>query len=68
MPADWGRALQVGGVGLAMVFIILTVLYLALWLSGRLGAMFSPAQAEASDKEKKIASQIEPKRDPVSGG
>ena len=51
MPADWGRALQVGGVGFAMVFIILLILYLVLCLSGWLGARFSPAQAKDKGKQ-----------------
>ncbi len=66
MPADWGRALQVGGVGFTMVFIILLILYLALWLMGRLGAKFSPANAKAEGKQ--AATEVEQKGAPVSSG
>ena len=34
MDVDWGRALEIGGLGFGLVFIVLTVLSLAMWLSG----------------------------------
>ncbi|MFH1638928.1 MAG: OadG family protein [Chloroflexota bacterium] len=69
MPENsWALALQIGLTGFGMVFVILTTLYLSLWLIGRLGARFSIRQAKAGDRDKKLATQVEPKRAAVSGG
>ena len=34
MEVDWGRALEIGGFGFALVFGVLTLLALTMWLSG----------------------------------
>jgi len=51
MPADWTYALQVGGVGFALVFAILIVLYLALALTGWLSAKYSPITVKSGGKK-----------------
>ena len=34
MGVDWGLAGQIGGFGFGLVFVVLTVLALAIWLMG----------------------------------
>ena len=34
MDIDWGRALEIGGLGFGLVFIVLTLLALTMWFSG----------------------------------
>ena len=34
MGVDWGLAGQIGGIGFGLVFVVLTVLALAIWLVG----------------------------------
>ncbi|NLL90612.1 MAG: OadG family protein [Dehalococcoidales bacterium] len=34
MNVDWGQALQVGGFGFLLVFVVLTILAIAMWLIG----------------------------------
>ncbi len=36
MTVDWAQAVQIGGVGFALVFAVLAILALVMWLSGRL--------------------------------
>ena len=34
MGVDWGLAGQIGGIGFGLVFVVLSVLALAIWLMG----------------------------------
>ena len=34
MGVDWGLAGQIGGIGFGLVFVVLTVLALAIWIMG----------------------------------
>ena len=36
MEIDWGQALQIGGIGFGMVFVVLTILAITVWLIGLL--------------------------------
>jgi sodium pump decarboxylase gamma subunit len=52
MMIDWGEAVQVGLVGFCVVFVVLVILALAIWLTGKLVTKFSkpeekPAAAKA---------------------
>ena len=52
MAVDWGQALQIGGIGFGLVFVILIILALAVWLAGlRLGKIGTD-KGEASDKKR----------------
>lgn len=48
MTTEWANALQVGGIGFALVFAILIVLYLALALTGWLSVRYSPVKAKSA--------------------
>jgi len=50
MDVDWGRALQIGGLGFTLVFAVLTLLAVSMWLSGfvlkKLGLDKEPGEGE----------------------
>jgi Na+-transporting methylmalonyl-CoA/oxaloacetate decarboxylase gamma subunit len=52
MAVDWGQALQIGGIGFGLVFVILIILALTVWLAGlRLGKIGTD-KGEVSDKKR----------------
>jgi Na+-transporting methylmalonyl-CoA/oxaloacetate decarboxylase gamma subunit len=36
MDIDWGRALEIGGLGFGLVFGVLTLLAFSMWFSGKI--------------------------------
>ncbi len=52
MPIDWGFAGQIGGIGFSLVFIVLSILALAIWLVGIVLRKISPDKGEAGDQKK----------------
>ena len=52
MAVDWGQALQIGGIGFGLVFVILIILALAVWLAGLMLGKIGTDKGEASDKKR----------------
>ncbi len=52
MAIDWGQALQIGGIGFGLVFVILIILALAVWLAGLMLGKIGTDKGEASDKKR----------------
>ena len=51
MGVDWGLAGQIGGIGFGLVFVVLTVLALAIWLVGFVRSKIGSGKGEAGSKE-----------------
>ena len=51
MGVDWGLAGQIGGIGFGLVFVVLTVLALAIWLVGLVLGKIGSGKGEAGSKE-----------------
>jgi Na+-transporting methylmalonyl-CoA/oxaloacetate decarboxylase gamma subunit len=47
-----GFAGQIGGIGFGLVFAVLTILALAIWLTGLMLSKIGTGKAEAGDKKK----------------
>ena len=52
MAVDWGFAGQVGGVGFGMVFVLLIILAIVIWLTGRLVSKTGSTKDENDDNQK----------------
>ena len=52
MGVPWGQAVQVGGVGFGMVFILLIILAIVIWLTGLVLNKISAAKSETSNEKK----------------
>lgn len=52
MAVPWGQALQVGGVGFGMVFVLLIIIALMIWLTGLVLGKISLGKSEAGIKKK----------------
>ncbi len=46
METDWAQALEIGGLGFVLVFIVLMLLALSMWITGKLIARFSKGDTE----------------------
>lgn len=53
MGVDWGRAFQIGGIGFGFVFIILTILAVAMLLVGLAIRRITRGRGEANSEKKK---------------
>ena len=53
MAIDWGFAGQIGGIGFALVFIVLIVLAVAIWLVGMVINKIDTRKKEEATDEKK---------------
>ena len=49
MGVDWGLAGQIGGIGFGLVFVVLTVLALAIWLVGWVLSKIGSGEGETGD-------------------
>jgi Na+-transporting methylmalonyl-CoA/oxaloacetate decarboxylase gamma subunit len=45
LETDWAQALEIGGLGFVLVFIVLMLLALSMWITGKLIAKFSKGGA-----------------------
>ncbi len=52
MAVDWGFTGQIGGFGFALVFVVLTILAVAIWVVGLVVKKTSTGKSEAEDKKK----------------
>jgi Na+-transporting methylmalonyl-CoA/oxaloacetate decarboxylase gamma subunit len=52
MAVDWGFAGQVGGVGFTLVFVVLTILAVAVWVVGLVLRRIGTGKGEAEEKKK----------------
>ena len=52
MAIPWGQAIQVGGVGFGMVFLLLIILAVVISLTGLVLNKISAAKSETGDEEK----------------
>jgi Na+-transporting methylmalonyl-CoA/oxaloacetate decarboxylase gamma subunit len=52
MGVDWGFAGQVGGAGFGMVFLLLIILAIVVWLTGRLVNKTSRTKDDNDDNRK----------------
>jgi Na+-transporting methylmalonyl-CoA/oxaloacetate decarboxylase gamma subunit len=52
MGVDWGFAGQVGGAGFGMVFVLLIILAMVIWLTGRLVNKTGSTKNEDDDNQK----------------
>lgn len=52
MGVPWGQAVQVGGVGFGMVFLLLVILAVVIWLTGLVLTKMSTSKSEADTKKK----------------
>ncbi len=52
MEVPWGQAVQVGGVGFGMVFVLLVILAVIIWLTGLVLSKISVGKGEADTKKK----------------
>ena len=52
MAVPWGQALQIGGVGFSMVFLLLIVLAIVIWLTGLVIIRVNSGKGKADDKKK----------------
>ena len=51
MGVDWGLAGQIGGIGFGLVFVVLTVLALAIWLVGLVLSKIGSGKGEIGDRK-----------------
>ena len=51
MGVDWGLAGQIGGIGFGLVFVVLTVLALAIWLVGLVLSKFGSGKGETGNRK-----------------
>ncbi len=51
MGVDWGLAGQIGGIGFGLVFVVLTVLALAIWLVGLVLSKIGSGRGEAGNRK-----------------
>jgi Na+-transporting methylmalonyl-CoA/oxaloacetate decarboxylase gamma subunit len=51
MGVDWGLAGQIAGIGFGLVFVVLTVLALAIWLVGSVLSKIDSGKGETGDGE-----------------
>jgi Na+-transporting methylmalonyl-CoA/oxaloacetate decarboxylase gamma subunit len=51
MAIDWGFAGQVGGIGFALVFVVLIALALAVWVVGLVLRRIATGKGEAKEKK-----------------
>lgn len=49
MEVDWGQALEIGGIGFALVFVVLVSLSLVMWGTNLLLRKYGPKDAEDED-------------------
>jgi Na+-transporting methylmalonyl-CoA/oxaloacetate decarboxylase gamma subunit len=52
MAVPWGQALQVGGVGFSMVFLVLITLAIVIWLTGLVITRINSGKGKTDDKKK----------------
>jgi Na+-transporting methylmalonyl-CoA/oxaloacetate decarboxylase gamma subunit len=52
MGVDWGFAAQVGGTGFVMVFVLLIILAVIIWLTGRLANKTLSTNNKNDDNQK----------------
>ena len=52
MSVDWGQAVQIGGFGFGLVFVVLIILAVAIWLTGLVTRRIGTGGEETSDKKK----------------
>ncbi len=52
MEVEWGRALQIGGVGFGIVFLVLIILAIAIWLAGLVISRIGIGKDETGDSKK----------------
>ena len=52
MGVDWGFAGQVGGAGFGMVFVLLIILSIVIWLTGRLVSKTGSTKNKNDDNQK----------------
>ncbi len=51
MGVDWGLAGQIGGIGFGLVFVVLTVLALAIWLVGLVLSKIGSGKGETGNRK-----------------
>ncbi len=51
MGVDWGLAGQIGGIGFGLVFVVLTVLALAIWLVGFVLSKIGSGKCETGNRK-----------------
>ena len=51
MGVDWGLAGQIGGIGFGLVFVVLTVLALAIWLMGLVLSKIGSGKGETGNRK-----------------
>ncbi len=51
MGVDWGLAGQIAGIGFGLVFVVLTVLALAIWLVGLVLSKIDSGKGETGNGE-----------------
>ncbi len=51
MEVDWGQALEIGGLGFVLVFIVLVILAFSMWVMNLLIRKYGPKEAEESDEQ-----------------
>ncbi len=51
MGVDWGLAGQIGGIGFGLVFVVLTVLALAIWLMGLVLSKIGSGRGETGNRK-----------------
>ncbi len=51
MGVDWGLAGQIGGIGFGLVFVVLTVLALAIWLVGLVLSKIGSGRGETGNRK-----------------
>jgi Na+-transporting methylmalonyl-CoA/oxaloacetate decarboxylase gamma subunit len=52
MVVDWGHALQIGGVGFGIVFVVLIILAIAIWLTGLVITRIGTSKDETGNDKK----------------
>ena len=58
MSVDWGQALQVGGMGFGLVFVVLSILALSMWLVGWMFNKYDIMKNTPRTNKKTISSNI----------
>ncbi len=51
MGVDWGLAGQIGAIGFGLVFVVLTVLALAIWLVGLVLSKIGSGRGETGNRK-----------------
>ena len=51
MGVDWSLAGQIGGIGFGLVFVVLTVLALAIWLVGLVLSKIGSGKGESGNRK-----------------